>query len=231
VAITYRLVKGQALTAAEYDATVHDLDERPNGQIYPKTKGVGVQMDTDSPDWGWHDLTGLIDYEVKGSPTIPDYVMYTGNIRARQFDVNDEGFINLHMPHDYAPGTDIFIHVHWSHNVLGLTTGAPSFVIEGTYAKGHNQAAFGTPASVTLTENASTTQYQHMITEAQFSNAGGLDGLLDTASLETDGIFMLRISLLSNTMDGGALPFVHYVDVHYQSTSLPTKQKSPDFWT
>jgi hypothetical protein len=230
VTITYRLVKGQALTAAEYDATVLDLDERPNGQVYPKASGVGVKIDTDAPDWGWHDLIGELQFE-EGSPTAPGYVAFVGNIKEHQFNVNDEAFVNLHMPHDYAPGTDIFIHVHWSHNVLGLTTGAPSFVVEGTYSKGHNQAAFGTPASVTLTENASTTRYQHMVTEAQFSNAGGTAGLLDSMDLEADGVFLLRLSMLSNTMDGGALPFVHYVDVHYQSTGVATKQKSPDFWT
>jgi hypothetical protein len=26
-------------------------------------------------------------------------------------------------------------------------------------------------------------------------------------------------------------PFLHYVDIHYQSTGIGTKQKSPPFWT
>lgn len=32
------------------------------------------------------------------------------------------------------------------------------------------------------------------------------------------------------TVTGGSF-FIHYVDIHYQSTNLGTKQKSPDFWT
>lgn len=228
--ITYRGVKGQAITAQEYDDTILDLDTRPNGQVYPKAKEIGIKVDNAAPDFGWHDLTGDIFYD-PSSPNTPSYQPYIGSIKERQYDVGDEGFLTLHLPHDYAMGTDLFIHVHWSHNSLTVEGGAPTFAIEGTYAKGHNQAAFGPPVAVTLSEPASTTRYQHMITEVQFSNVGGTGGLLNTNDIEVDGLLLLRVALIGNTMTDGVLPFVHFVDVHYQSTGLATKQKSPDFWT
>lgn len=230
MALTKVLVKGQALTAQEHDDNVDDLDQRPNGQVYPKESNTGIKIDNAAPDWGWHDLVGNIHYDETTPATLPVYTTYVGNIKARQFDVNDEGFLELHMPHDYAKGTDIYIHVHWSHASLTVTSGGPTYAVEGTYAKGHNQAAFGAPVSVTLTEPASTTRYQHMVTESQFSNTGGTGGLLDTALLEPDGMFLLRVTMTANDMNGGVMPFVHLVDVHYQSTQLPTKNKSPDFY-
>ena len=231
--ITYRGTKGQAISASEYDATVLDLDTRPNGQVYPKTQNVGIKIDTVAPDYGWHDLSGnlLWDPSVGGAATAPTFEVYNGAVKALRFDVNDEAYINFHMPHDYAMGTEIHVHVHWSHNNIAVTTGSVTFIIDGTYAKGHNQAAFGVPISVNLTENASTTRYQHMITEAPFSAAAGAGGLIAQEDLEVDGILLLRVLCQANTMDNGALPFVHFVDIHYQSTGLPTKQKAPDFWT
>jgi hypothetical protein len=228
--ITKRLVKGQAITPQEYDDTIDYLDKRPDGQVYPSSSDTGLKLDHNAPGWGWDDITGTLHTDFNTPGTSPDFVAYNGNLKARQFDVNDEAFIELHMPHDYAIGTDIFVHLHWSHNSLTVTSGAPTFVVEGTYAKGHNQAAFGTPISVTLTEDANPTRFQHMVTEAQFSNAGGVGGLLDTSLLEPDGIFLLRVALTGNSIDDGSKPFVHFCDLHYQTTGLPTKNKNPNFY-
>jgi len=228
--LTRRITKGQALNATEHDGNIDHFEKNPDGVFIPKASGIGIKIDEAAPDWGWHDLVGNIHYDVETAATLPPYVAYVGSIKARQFSVGDEGFLELHLPHDYAAGTDLFVHPHWSHNSLTVTTGAPTFIIEGTYAKGHNQAAFGAPVSVTITEAASTTRYQHMVTESQLSNAGGTGGLLDTGILEPDGMFLFRITLTANTMDGGALPFLHFVDIHYQSTNVATKQKSPSFY-
>lgn len=230
MALTRRLVKGQALNGAEHDANVDYFEQNPNGVMIPKAANVGIKIDEAAPDWGWHDIIGNIHYDESAVATLPDYTLYNGNIKDRQFDVGDEGFIKLHIPHDYAIGTDLFIHLHWSHNALGVTSGAPTFIVEGTYAKGHNQAAFGTPTSVSISENASTTQYQHMITEEQLSNNGGTGGLIDTNLIEPDGLLLLRIILSTNTISGGVKPFVHFCDVHYQSTDVPTKQRTPNFY-
>ena len=230
MALTRRLVKGQALTSAEHDANIDHFELNPNGVMIPKASNVGIKIDPDSPDWGWHDLVGNLHFDERTPATLPAYTAYNGSIKARQWDVGDEGFIELHIPHDYAIGTDLYVHLHWSHNSLAVTSGAPTFSIDGTYAKGHNQAAFGAPISLSISEAASTTRYQHMVTEAQLSNAGGTSGLLDTAALEPDGMFLLRVELTSSTINGGVLPFVHFCDIHYQSTDVPTKQRAPNFY-
>lgn len=229
MAIVLRSVKGQALTKEEQEGNIVDLDERPLGQVYPKSQSIGIKIDTATPDWGWHDLLSTI--RLGGTANDPTYVTYQGSIKQAQFDVGDEIFTEFHMPHDYAMGTDIYIHAHWSHNALGLTTGGITGVMEASYAKGHDQDFFGTPIIVNLAQDASLVRYQHLIAEGPLSAAGGAGGLIDTALLEPDGLFLVRVELTGNTMDAAAKPFLHAVDIHYQSTGLATKQKAPDFWT
>jgi hypothetical protein len=231
MALTRRLVKGQAITAAEHDANVDHFEQNPNGVYMPKTAGVGMKLDPASPSFGWRDINGLLEVDRDTGATIPTFITYVGSIKQRQFAVNDMAHMQFHLPHDYLPNSTIYVHVHWSHNSLTVTTGAPTFIFDATYSKGFNQSFFGTPSSVTITESASTTRYQHMVTESTLSAAAGAGGLIDTADLEVDGIIFGSITLDSNTMDGGALPFVHYVDIHYQSTNMPTIDKSPDFYT
>jgi hypothetical protein len=230
MALTYRDTKGQALTAAEFDANTRDLDQRPLGQVYPKTKGVGIKVDTAAPDWGWHDLKS--DITLTGGINDPIFAPYIGGIEQLQMGVGKAVNLAFHIPHDYAMGTDVFVHFHWSHNSATITGGDVSGFIEASYAKGHSQGAFSN--TITLNMNsipASLIRYQHIISEGQISAALGAGGLIATENLEPDGMLLARLEMTGNTMDGGALVFLHQVDLHYQSTGMATKNKVPDFWT
>jgi len=225
--ITTRLGKGQSLTNAELDENFTDLRDIPTGKVFPKTEGIGIKIDTDSPEWGWHDLTAEIKF---GDVNIPTHEPFQGGIKQMQFDVGDEGFLDFHLPHDYAPNTEVFIHAHWSHNSTLVTTGGITTQFELCYAKGHDQEFFHTPVILNVAQDASLTRYQHLVVEGVCSSAGGVGGLLITEDIEVDGMILVRFALTGNTMDGGAKPFIHKVDIHYQSTGLPTKNKAPDFW-
>lgn len=228
MALTFWSVKGQKLTAEEGDTNIQELMDKPLGQVYPKTMGIGIKIDNAFPDWGWCDLTAPLIWSHDASD--PSYEIYQGAIKQLRFDVGKSIDINFHLPHDYAMGTDLFIHFHWSHASGTLTSGSVTGAFEATYAKGHNQGSFVTPVSILASQEASLIRYQHMIAEVPLSAVGGVGGLLDTNNLEVDGLILCNFELTANDMDGGALPFVHIIDIHYQSTGLPTKQKSPDFW-
>jgi hypothetical protein len=204
------------------------------GITVPKASGSGIKIDTASAGYGWHDLLGAIVARNTGL-TAPGFVVYRGGIYAYQFAVNDEAFIEFHMPHDWAPGTDIYIHAHWSHTATTVTGGSVTWGFEVSYAKGHNQAAFSAPVTATILQNASTTQYQHMIAEVQLSAASPSASQIDTDNLEVDGLILCRVYLSANaiTVSGGAVPdpFLHFVDIHYQTTNVGTKQKAPNFYT
>jgi len=199
--------------------------------IVPKEENNGIKVDVLTPTFGWRDLLGKVTNA--GGANKPTNATYRGGISQFQFSAGDESIIEFHIPHDYVKGTDIFLHVHWSHISTLVTGGTITFTAESIYAKGHNQAPFSAPATGTFTGDASTTQYQHIVSETQLSAStpGGLQ--IDTDDLEPDGVIIMRLEMTTNNItSSGAVPdpFIHFVDVHYQSTNIATKDKAPDFY-
>ena len=244
-------VQPKTNAALTYNASTNELANDGNF-VLPKVAGEGVKVDPAAPTFGWRDLLGAII--VKGSggggaEANPDYVVYRGGLYAYRFGTNapnkhdHEAFIEYHIPHDYVPGTDLFLHVHWSQTTVdtGGAAGVPGvakWYFEVSYATGHGTPGgaadpFVAPITVSVTQQASTTQYGHMIAEVQFTNSGGTGGLLDSANIEVDGLVLVRVSRdpvdAADTLNQDT--FVHFVDIHYQSTNMATKQKSPDFYT
>ena len=232
--IITRAGKGSQLTHAELDTNFTDLRDGVALQV-PKTSGTGLKVDSlGTPTFGWHDLisTMYVDGDDANRALMQTY---RTPYRAYQFiEAVSEAFIGFHLPHDYLPNSDIFIHAHWSHNSTIVTGGSVTFKFDATYSKGHNQAAFPASVPVSVIQNASTTAYQHMIAETAASVSGGSGVQLDTDDLEVDGLILCRITVDSNDItSSGAIPdpFIHQVDIHYQSTGIPTKQRAPDFYT
>ena len=210
----------------------------PDNIVLPKTSGKGIQVDTTTPTFPWRDILGA---EVTGSPGAndPTWATFRNGIKGWQFGniVINERWFMFHVPHDYLPGSDLFVHAHWSQAVVdtggaGGTPGVVKWVVEHMAAKGHNQAAYPAGKLVTLSEQASAVQYQHMLIEAQLSSAGGSASLMDTASIEPDMLVLCRVfrdpADPVNTLNQG--PFLLEVDVHYQSTNIGTKQRAPNFY-
>ena len=229
--ITTRAGKGSALTHNELDTNFTDLRDGLAIRV-PKTQGYGIKVDSlGTPTFGWHDLLGSLEVDGYNPPT---RVVYIGGLKQFQFAENNTAYFSFHLPHDYAVGTDIHIHSHWSHTSSLVTGGSVTWTYELTYAKGHNQAAFDSPIIVSGTQNASTIQYQHMIVETAISTAGGSPTQLSTSAMEPDGMIFGRVWLSANgiTVSGGGVPdpFLHEVDLHYQSTGVATKQRFPGFW-
>jgi hypothetical protein len=144
------------------------------------------------------------------------------------------------MPHDYAQGTDVFIHVHWGHNGTAI---AGNFTVQlyATWCKGFNQAGniFEAEAVTSVTDAVTSVtthpRWGHFITEVQLSNATGDASHLHNTDMEVDGLFLVSAKVTSiPTITGSAtsnLPYIFTIDIHYQSTNIGTKQKAPPFWT
>jgi hypothetical protein len=200
-----------------------------------KKSGSGIRVDTADPTFGFADIIG--DQFAKNTGgTKPVLAAYNGVINSYQFGVGDEVYVTYHIPHDYVKGTTIFLHIHWSHIGTFVTGGTITFKATSIYSKSHNQAAFtGTPASGTFTGNASTTQYQQILTEVQYSASSPAGIQVDTDLLEPDGVIELTLEVDANdiTVSEGVVPapFIHYVDIHYQTTGIiGTKARAPDFY-
>lgn len=206
--------------------------------IIPFNKGIaiskdqqsGIKVDVDTPEFPWFDMEGPVYVRSVGANS-PSYNVYQGSLREFQFGVNDQVEHTFHIPHDYVMGSDLYIHVHWSHNSASTPSGLVTWGLEVSYAKGHDQAPFSTPITFGVAQSANPVQYQHMIAEVQLSSSTPTALQLDSALIEPDGLIMVRTYLLSNTMSPATEPFAHFVDIHYQSTNIGTKNKVPDFWT
>ena len=204
--------------------------------IFPKTSGNGIKVDTSTPTYPWADLTSAFHTRTSGGST-PTFGSYNGtSIYSYFFSTSNlqELFVELHMPHDYVAGTEIFIHTHWSQTTVdsGGTAGVPGVIKlywDCLYAKGHQQQAF--PAAVTTVsqvQTASAIVRTHMIAEVQLSTSGAIGG----NGLEPDGVLLLRC--YRNPADAAdtlnVAPYMHFCDLHYQSTGIGTKAKAPNFY-
>ena len=229
------VVVNDAGDALEFSKTV-SAAILTGGITLDKTSGVGIKVDAAAPTFGWRDITAALHARATGAAA-PGFVAYNSTtIFQYQYSngATQEMWIEFHMLHDYVPGSDVFIHAHWSQ--VEIDTGGPAGVpgdckwsFDALYSKGHQQQAF--PAAVTTvsaTQTASGTVRQHMIAEVQLSSSGAIG----VNALEVDGIILVRV--WRNPADAAdtlnKAPFLHFVDLHYQSTNMATKNKAPNFY-
>lgn len=219
---------GMLGTLAFQDSTAPKVETltATSGLVLPKTTTTGIKVDPTTPTWGWREITSEIDARGSGAND-PTFTVYTGtNFYAHQFSETtmQQVYVTYHVPHDYVPGTDIYLHVHWSNAAATPNTGNVIWGFEYSYAKGHNQAAFPASTTVTVTQACPATRYQHNIAETT---------AITISELEVDGLIMVRV--YRDAADGGDTctdaVFLHTSDIHYQSTNMATKGKSPDFYT
>jgi len=196
--------------------------------VLSQEKGDGIKLNVANPQYGWHDLLSPTTIYEGAASNKPAFNTLVGGIRKYQFNVGDESFHEFHIPHDYAPNTDVYIHVHWAHNNPGLTPGSVTWGFEHTYAKGYSQETFSTTKTLQVTQQAVIQPLTHQIAETKLSIAGGNTTQLDSTLIETDGLIMVRTYLISNATNTD--PFMMFCDLHYQSTNLATKNKNFNFW-
>lgn len=201
---------------------------------FPSTSGTALTI---AGEYGWKDLIGDVAGKFSGG-TAPTQKLLFSTVRAWTYTAGDQGDLLFHMPHDYAPGTDLFLHFHWTHNGTNISG---SFVINcfATYAKGHSQQAMIAPKTPTISlaglNITNTPTLIHRIDEIQLSTPGGSATMLDTSQLEIDGLIMISfttstIPSISGSSTGVNTPFLLSADLHYQTTGLPTKNKAPNFY-
>jgi len=208
--------------------------------ILPPTSGKGGKIMTTAgapgaSGYGWQDMVGHVMPKTSGVGT-PTRTVYSGNIYDYAFIANDQTDFSFHIPHDYAPGTDLYFHLHQSHNGTNIS-GTVEWTIYTTYAKGHNQANFPVEIAPLVTyatvDLATTPQRRHRIDEIQFSAASPSATQLDTDDIEPDGIIIITCKMTTAPTVTAGSWFLHFTDLHYQSKDpfATTKNKAPNFYT
>jgi len=192
----------------------------------PKLSTAGIKVDYTNPTYPWKTALGRVTVKITGSAD-PSWAIYRGTapkvIRAYQFAVNNEVWVDHVMPYDYAKGTDIFVDFHWSLNVGSISENI-TWAIDFAYAKSDNQQACSNIFSASVLQASSTTQRQMMSTTIQLT--GG--GLITLSDCEPDMWIGMHVYLSANS--GSTQPFLHSIDLQYQSTGIGTKNRDPDFY-
>lgn len=203
-----------------------------------KANTGGIQVDLAAPVYPWRDMKGRLIGRTTG-PNAPNFNVYQGPIRQWEYTSGAlrEQWIEFHLDHDYVIGTDVHLHFHWSQAVVdtgaGGSPGDVRWFYDLLYAKGHDQDTFTHAAAGVAQQTASAVQWRHMIAEVQVSDSPATPSRIDRTLLEPDGVLLVRVYRDSadpgDTLD--QQPFLHFVDVHYQSTNIGTKNRTPGFYT
>lgn len=205
--------------------------------VLPKTPGKGIKVDTTIPTFGWRDLEGDVDPKATGAGKATLGVWRGGLSKVWFYDAGDTlDQLKYHIPHDYAPGSDLHIHLHWGHHGTAIA-GSLVVTFGATYAKGFNRGNFPaevSPVITVATPNIATIpQYRHRVDEIQLSAASPSGTQIDSDDIEPDGVIMMGLVITTiPTITGGVVnkPAFFEIDIHYQSTNMATKQKEPDFY-
>ena len=202
--------------------------------IISNAEGTGIKVNVDEPNYPWHDIIGQINPKFSGAGAPLRKLYKDSNIYDYSFAVNDAVDFVFHLPHDYVPGSNLYLHVHWSHNGTAIS-GSAGFTFSHSYSKGHNQEEFSTERTLVLTiptpNVATIPQYRHRVDEGQIAAPTANSQAMPTANVEPDGLILGQLKLTqAPTITSGDL-FIHTVDVHYQSTNMGTQSRSPDFWS
>lgn len=187
--------------------------------------------------FGWKDLTSSVTPRSTTS-LAPTLRQLTANVSEFAYGVGDRCEISFHIPHDYVPNTDMFVHVHWTHSGSNIS-GTFSLSCFSVYAKGHQQEVFTEEKTTTISvPNLNITncpKFMHRVDEVQLSSKGGGVNLINTDLIETDGFILMTISVNNIPSITGSLytnePYIIGLDLHYQCIGLSTKNKSPNFYS
>lgn len=176
-------------------------------------------------DGGWRDIIGTYRNPSTAANAPTWAQIGSGPFYAWKFGLNDIQTYYFHIPHDYSPGTNLFLHAHWLPS--GTNTQQVKWEFTYSFAKGFNQGAFNTTGTtVSVAEAGPGVAYRHMVTE--IASGSSISG----SGIEVDGILMVVLKRITNGgTDNTDDIFLLMSDVHYQANTFATKNRAPDFYT
>lgn len=158
---------------------------------------------------GWRDLV-MPGISFRGGAIAPDLVTFVGGIYQYAFDaaIVEELYSIGHPNHDYKPGTQVDVHIHWAPS--NTNTGVVRWGVEYSFARGFSIEAFPATTTQYLEQAGSGTDRMHQIVDS---------GLITIANFETDGLIAVRVfrdaTHVNDTYNADA--FFLGCDFHFQS--------------
>lgn len=194
---------------ARFDAAIKEAIEILTARRAP------VIADGHSLPNGWVDLLTDIQTRTTGAGT-PSFNVFQSPLRGYEFAAGDEVYGNFHIPHDWAVGTRLYLHVHWG--CVSANAGNAVWRWNWSYARGYGVDGFSAPVSFDVTHAHCGIAYGHNIAECSDAQS------ILPNNCETDGIIQWALKLVSKTTTGN--PFGFFADLHYQSDGRITNERN-----
>jgi hypothetical protein len=177
---------------------------------------------------GWKDMLGPFSTGKVAGSNVPGWTQFRDGLYGYSFTATalKEIWMTFHFGHDWAPGTAIYPHIHYS-PLTDETAGVIRWGVEYSYAKGHGQDSFPATQTVYLEQTVElNSQYKHYIVETTDAQA------LKDNLFEVDGLLNVRVfrdgAHANDTYAGDVIGL--FMDIHYLSDRDATLNKSPDFY-
>lgn len=158
----------------------------------------------------WDDIRAPANAFALGA-NAPTWGTFLGGLNTWIFSaaLDQEVEASFQLPHGYAEGTDVELHIHWA----PMTTDNGNVVWEYEYSAAAINGTFPAPTTSTSTDAADGTQYKHQVHDLVTISGSGLGIssmiLVRIARLGSDG---------ADTFTGTAA--LLEIDLHYQINSL-----------
>jgi hypothetical protein len=189
---------------------------------------TGVQTFSEIPIFPsvWRDMKGDISGARAGN-SAPSWDQFSGGIYHYAFSPTSikEVQITYHVDHDWATGTPMYVHIHWSPS--STNTGTVRWGFEISIAKGYGRGAFTTTNTIYVEQAASGVDRDHLIAECSVND------VIPANALEIDAIISIRVFRdATHSNDTYAdKAFGIFCDLHYQANIPGTWQKNYPFNT
>lgn len=178
-----------------------------------------------SANYGWDDYLGVPDDDPSTGGSTPTWSAFSGNIYGRAFSPTamKQRQFRFHILHNYASGTPLYLHAHWSPSSTNIGTVRWGF--EYIVAKGHSQEAFSSPITVYKEQATTGANGTHFVAEVSDIDA------VSSSLLEPDTLLIVRVfrdaTHINDTYTGDA--FLWNVDAHVRTSQNNTTNKAPPF--
>ena len=179
----------------------------------------------DNDTYGWKDNLASLSNGRNTGGTAPTWAQFTDGIYAWRFppSATKELWLNFHINHDWAKGTDFYPHIHWA--MAGSGTGVVRWGIEYTVAN-RDTGVFQASTTIILEpEITEDSTLRHIVTEVDDNNT------IPGADVDVDAVIMMRVyregDHANDTNAGNA--FGLFLDLHYQADKFATVGKAADF--
>lgn len=196
-----------------------------------KVEGTGIKVDTATPTFPWRDLIGLIQPNLDHPATSPEVMEFRTGVNGYAYDALSILDTVFHIPHDWVPGHDALVHLHWGNDTALVEN--DTFTVTPTAIYGDRDGTWTSPvtlAPITYTVGAGgLAQYSHIVTEVPLCDTGGSSTTLDSDAIEIDGLISITFVVTTEAITGNL--FIFTGDIHYQSTGIGTKNNASPFYT